>query len=555
MDAQGLAFDTNGDLYVQNVIEVRKFFAASDYAESSSVYVAGRKHAAGTAAVAVDTRSHHLFVAPSFASKPRAARSSSTTPKGTKSNPSPKQPAPNTPASRSTPPTTSSTSPTRRAAKSTSSAPATRSRRWSSKHPTPLHNTSATLRGTVGAEGLSLTQCRFEYIDEAAYLADRAIAGHDGFGGAGSAGCEPPGPSIPASGDTGVSAAVAGLAPATAYRYRIVAEASGGAANSFAARFATPGPPAVETTGASLPGPSEALLGGRVNPKGGPTTYHFEYGAAGPCAAHPCQSTSPRGDRRRRGAAVPRHRRIRPLAGGREHRDAAQRCRAPPRCRRRSKAWRGSAPATWGSASGAGQYTLTYGGEKSGTDVPPLLLTPLKNPSAAGLIETVIPGGTPGSEVKFVAARLTGLESETTYHYRLVADNEAGEAVGGEAIGADMTLTTHAAAPLGNESYPHPPGNDRAWEQVSIPDSGGNPVNFPIGFSADGERRPLPGLGRRADLLLGDDLLPDPRPPPARRAPDRELAPAQRRAPLGLRRQHPELGIRSRRRTSTACSA
>ena len=118
-----------------------------------------------------------------------------------------------------------------------------------------------------------------------------------------------------------------------------------------------------------------------------------------------------------------------------------------------------------------------------------------------------------------------------------------------------MTFTTHAATPLTNERYPHPPGNDRAWEQVSSPDSGGNPVNFPVAFAADGEAAlfqvsggtPISSSGTIYSQILAR------RPPGVH--PTRELAAAERRAALGLRREDPELGIRSQRRLQPAARA
>jgi hypothetical protein len=78
------------------------------------------------------------------------------------------------------------------------------------------------------------------------------------------------------------------------------------------------------------------------------------------------------------------------------------------------------------------------------------------------------------SEFELVSQQLSGLEPDTTYHYRVVADN--GNPVG-PVPGEDMTLTTFADdALLSHGHFPGPEGSDRAWELVSAPDSGGNPV-------------------------------------------------------------------------------
>lgn len=93
-----------------------------------------------------------------------------------------------------------------------------------------------------------------------------------------------------------------------------------------------------------------------------------------------------------------------------------------------------------------------------------------------------------GREIQLVGARLTGLEPNTTYHYRVVADNgNPGSPVGGE----DTTFTTRASDKgLSHGAFPGPPGSDRAWEQVSMAEANGNPVvaNISTAFSTDGNR-------------------------------------------------------------------
>jgi hypothetical protein len=183
-----------------------------------------------------------------------------------------------------------------------------------------------------------------------------------------------------------------GLEPATHYFIRLAAtKAFTQPVVTSALEFDTPpAPPDAETTGAALPGPTGALLGGRLDPRNSATTYHFDYGTAGPCDSSPCASTPDR------------------------------------------------------------------------------------------------PAGS-GDAIELLSEPLTGLQPDTTYHYRLTADN----GTGGPALGADRTLHTPSAQPLSHGHFPGPPGSDRAWEQVSIPDSGGNPVAAglaALGFSASGDR-------------------------------------------------------------------
>jgi hypothetical protein len=87
---------------------------------------------------------------------------------------------------------------------------------------------------------------------------------------------------------------------------------------------------------------------------------------------------------------------------------------------------------------------------------------------------------------RLVSQEISGLQPNTIYHYRIVADNGNPD---GPAFGGDMTVTTRASdAPLEHGSFAGPPGSDRAWEQVNVPDTGGNPVLGAEGVSDNGDR-------------------------------------------------------------------
>lgn len=94
--------------------------------------------------------------------------------------------------------------------------------------------------------------------------------------------------------------------------------------------------------------------------------------------------------------------------------------------------------------------------------------------------------GDAGAGLRSVLAStsLTDLEPSTTYHYRVVAENASGTT-----LGEDRTVTTRPSdAPLTHGHLPGPPGSDRAYEQVNLPDTGGNPVPMGYAFSDDGNR-------------------------------------------------------------------
>jgi hypothetical protein len=90
-----------------------------------------------------------------------------------------------------------------------------------------------------------------------------------------------------------------------------------------------------------------------------------------------------------------------------------------------------------------------------------------------------------GGLVVLASAELEGLSPATTYHYRAIADNGA---FGGPATGLGRTLTTRATdSPPSHGPYPGPAGSDRAWEQVNLPDTGGNPVQGAAGIATGGD--------------------------------------------------------------------
>ncbi|HEY0390601.1 MAG TPA: hypothetical protein VGC63_02700, partial [Solirubrobacterales bacterium] len=107
------------------------------------------------------------------------------------------------------------------------------------------------------------------------------------------------------------------------------------------------------------------------------------------------------------------------------------------------------------------------------------------NPPFSGATSTASHSAGSGGLIELVSEEVEGLQPNTTYHYRLVADNGA---PGSPAQGQERTLTTRASdAPLEHGRLPGPVGSDRGYEQLSMPDTGGNPVSYVMGFADDGD--------------------------------------------------------------------
>jgi len=151
---------------------------------------------------------------------------------------------------------------------------------------TAVGQLDATLNASVNANGHAVLECEFEYTDEADFLANE-------FANATALPC----PQKPdGSSSTPLKVRVAGLSPATDYRYRVTATSNAGSVSSSSSNFETfPAVPPTVTTGSPQEvGQSAATLTGTVNPHGGSVSdCHFElgkslsYGTSLPCSPLP----------------------------------------------------------------------------------------------------------------------------------------------------------------------------------------------------------------------------------------------------------------------------
>jgi hypothetical protein len=339
-----------------------------------------------------------------------------------------------------------------------------------------ITGSTATIGGAVDPEGMPVTDCHIGW--------GRSSSPGDSYEHNAPCSVDPGS----GSGDVSVSAEISGLAAGTEYDFRVFASNADGTNAGKNVSFVTHFPPSVSTSAATNVTDAAADLNGHVDPKGFATTYRFEWG---PTPAYGNVVPVPDGNvgSGEGNVAVSAH-----IAG------------LAPNTR---YFWRLSAESLNGSTVVEGDSFLTLGGPIAET-----VGAPMRTTSSAQLGGRVSPRGFAttylfeygtegpcdsnpctatapqsagsGALTELVSEEVTELEPGTTYHYRVVAESAQ---PGSPAMGSDMTVTTRLSeAPLSHGHFPGPPGSDRAYEQVSPPDTGGNPVNDAAGLSADGNR-------------------------------------------------------------------
>jgi WD40 repeat protein len=340
-----------------------------------------------------------------------------------------------------------------------------------------IGGSKATLNGFVDPEGLTVNECKFEYGAEGE---------SGGFGYDQAVPCS----SAPGSGsgDVAVSAEVSGLTPNTTYHYRVVASNSLAEGKGLDEAFTTNPPPVIGSPTVAGLTYNTAELKALIDPKGYETTYRFEYGTTTAYGTNvpvvDANIGSGKGD-------VPVSAKISGLSPDTVYH------------------WRVVAENVNGEVALPDQTFTTYGPVKVETTGSPMrttttaLLQARVNPDGAPTTYrfeygaegpcdvntcTTTPdrAGGEGGVYRFVAEQIEGLEPDTAYHYRVIAESPT---PGGPAIGEDMIVTTRASdAPLTHGDFPGPIGSDRAYEQVNAPDTGGNPVPAAYAVSDNGNR-------------------------------------------------------------------
>lgn len=243
------------------------------------------------------------------------------------------------------------------------------------------------------------------------------------------------------SADVTVHATLGGLTSGTTYHYRIVATSPGGTTPGADQSFTTnQRPPSVSASSPSLVTTNSATLAGSVDPNGKPTTYSFQYG---PTTGYGLQS--PATSAGSGTASVNVHASLSGLTSG--------------------TAYHYRLVATSADGTGAspdGTFTTTGDQPAPGGALPVVSGTSVANvtTSSAQLNGAVNPQGptttwyfqyglsgyyglqsspssTSGLGPRPVSAQLGGLQSSTTYHFRLVAYS-----ANGLYVGPDHTFTT-----------------------------------------------------------------------------------------------------------------
>ncbi len=331
--------------------------------------------------------------------------------------------------------------------------------------PATVSETAATLHGTVNPDGVEVKSCEFEYGTESGVFTKTV-------------------PCLPATPYNGsaplaVSAELNSLVMFTVYHYRLAVSNANGTNRGSEVSFTTPGPPRISNVSAEV-NPSEkagqttATLSAQVAPGGSETTYRFEYGET---TSYGTSTPVPDGALGS-GAGfqpVPAAELTGLKLGTTYH-------------------YRLVAHNEYGTIDSPDQVFTTLPAVLIKASVSHVTATtatleaqinPLGNDthyyfqygtancseSPGSCTTTPVPSADIGAgetETQAAPAMLTGLQTATVYHYRVVEENTLGTA-----STADQTFTTQ-----GTGGFSLPDG--RGWELVSPPDKHGANIH-PLG--------------------------------------------------------------------------
>jgi plastocyanin len=283
-----------------------------------------------------------------------------------------------------------------------------------------LSDTGATLSGSVNPSGQATTYY-FKYGTTSAYDHETT---HESAG----------------EGTTSVSksATIAGLAPGTNYHFQIVASNASGTVTGADRTFTTTGPPTPTTGTASDVGGTRATLAGSVNPGGHATTYFFEYGTSAAYGSKTGVQNAGSGT-----GAVSVSASLTGLSPETEYhfKLVAENSSGEVSGVDRTLTTFGPPLATTGQAGSVSDAAATLQGTVNPHGEPTKYFFEYGTSSALGQKTSEVAAGEGTGSVP-ASAVLTGLSSETTYHFQVVAKSAVGSTVGGE-----RTFTTGASPP------------------------------------------------------------------------------------------------------------
>ncbi|HEX3909782.1 MAG TPA: hypothetical protein VHW67_03645 [Solirubrobacteraceae bacterium] len=271
-------------------------------------------------------------------------------------------------------------------------------------------------------------------------------------------------------GSIAATAQLSGLTPNTTYHYRVVASNSFGSTFGADQKFTTSGPPRITAKPVGAIGHDTATLNAEVNPDEIETTYRFEYGES---IEYGQQAPAGGADIGKGGTPVAVSAPLTGLKLGVTYHYRVVAENAFKTTTGPDQTFTTIPPAltsSWASGISATEATLNAEINPLGNDTTYYFQygpEPCAPNPAACTSSPVPPGEDIGSGEAAITKtlKLTGLEADSTYHFRVIAINSLGEGASTE-----HTLSTQEPA----QTFAL--ADNRAWELVSPPDKEGAPV-------------------------------------------------------------------------------